>query len=163
MLINEPSFDMLSHWKTLGKEYQNKIKPNRKSGGEVLDYVKNKYPLIEIKSIHGENIDKMIADEIKSNEYSSWRLPVGKKPEIKAFILENKGSSKLLYDEQDNIFKGLDIFIAVDLVTGYTHIEGSSRLYDEIKAYQGLDEIDIQNNFLVAEYVECCQNMNKEL
>ena len=34
-------------------------------------------------------------------------------------------------------------------------VEGSSRLWDELFVYRGLDLVDLDNFYLVAEYVEC--------
>lgn len=155
MLMVEPTNEMLENWMELWKEYKDKITPDRKNGREIVEYIKGKYPVREIESINGQDICREVSFEIKGNDYSAWRLPVGKSPEVKAFVIENEGDGSRLYDGQDDIFKGLDIIAAVDLVTGYCHIENSSLLYDEVVAFQGLDDIDILNCYLVAEYVEC--------
>ena len=163
MLLTEPTSEMLENWMKLWKENKDKIKPDRKSGEDVLNYLKEKYVLIPTEKTGGESIVKQVEDEIKNNEYSAWRLPVGKKPEVKAFIVEKKGKGRELYENQDEMFKGLEIIAAVDLVTGYCHIENSSLLYDEIIAFQGLDEIDITNYFLVAQYIQCRQEFGMEI
>ena len=61
--------------------------------------------------------------------------------------------------------KETDIFIGVELETGYFLVEGverstgefcaekTERLYDELVAFRGLDEKDLGNFYLVAEYV----------
>jgi hypothetical protein len=38
--------------------------------------------------------------------------------------------------------------------TGYLLVEGSSSLWDELFAFQGLDKNDIENFYLVAEYIK---------
>lgn len=38
--------------------------------------------------------------------------------------------------------------------TGYFHIEGSSMLYDELFKFRGLDKQDLENFFLIYEYVK---------
>lgn len=46
------------------------------------------------------------------------------------------------------------VYIAgIDLTTGYFCVEGSSRLWDELYVFRGLDETDIQNFYCVAEYI----------
>lgn len=157
MLIYEPSEDKLTEWNNIWKEYKGLIKPNRKNGEQLVNYITEKYPVKSISTINEINIFDMVYDEIKGNDYFSWRLPVGKKPVVKAFVIENRSNGSDLYSSQDPVFKGLEIFVAVDIVTGYYHAEGSSRLYDELCAFQGVDEIDLQNPFLVAQYVECAK------
>lgn len=157
MLIYEPTAEKLAEWNNIWKEYKGQIKPNRKSGEQLVEYLTGKYPMTAVSEINEINIFDMVYDEIKGNDYFSWRLPVGKKPIVKAFVIDNKDDGSELYNSQDSVFKGLEIFVAVDLVTGYYHAEGSSRLYDELCAFQGVDEIDLQNPFLVAQYVECAK------
>lgn len=163
MLIIEPTEEMLHGWMETWKEYKDKIKPNRRSGEEIIDYIKSKYVLLPVTEFYGQNISDEVSNVIKGNDYLYWRLPVGKKTDIKSFIVENKGEGKKLYEAQDDIFKGLEILISVDLVTGYAHIENSSLLADEITAFQGVDEIDITNYFLVAEYVKCRKKFGMEI
>ena len=67
---------------------------------------------------------------------------------------------KKLYDIQDNIFKGNKIFVGIELNTSYIFVEGSSYLYDDLIAFTGLDDKDITNYFLVAQYIKCKENFN---
>ena len=60
-------------------------------------------------------------------------------------------NGKLLYEKQDNIFKGEDIFVGIEMETGFIHVEGSSLLWDELFAFRGLDTDDLKNIYLVAE------------
>lgn len=163
MLLSEPSKEKIEEWQLIWKEYKDKIIPNRKTGEELADYLTKKYSTVRVNSVNGMDISEMITLEITDNDFLSWKLPVGKKPEAVAFIIENKGEGKKLYNEQDEMFKGLEIFFVVDLITGCFHVEGSSALYDELKAVQGLDEMDLQNFFAVAEYVECRKKLNMDI
>ena len=160
MLTNEPTAEKLENWQKIWKEYKNKITPNRKSGEEIVNYLRNKYPVCKTDQINGMDISEMLNQEITDNDFLSWKLPVGQKPDFVAFSIENIDAGENLYKNQDELFKGLEIFVAVDMVTGYFHVEGSSQLYDELRAFQGLDEIDLENFFIVAEYVECCNKFN---
>lgn len=54
-------------------------------------------------------------------------------------------------------FVGNNVFVGIDLASGYFCVEGSERIYDELFAFRGLDEKDLDNVFLVAEYVECAK------
>lgn len=82
-------------------------------------------------------------------------MPAGATPSVATFIVENTGAGKVLYENQDRIFKGNSIFVGIDLESGYFCVEGSSMLWDELYAFQGLDENDIQNYYRVAEYISC--------
>ena len=79
------------------------------------------------------------------------------KPLPRAFVVNDSGLGQTLYKEQDEVFRGNDIFIGVDLATGFYHVEGSSFLWDELCAYQGLDAEDIQNFYCVAQYIACLE------
>ena len=39
--------------------------------------------------------------------------------------------------------------------------EGSTLLWDELRAFQGLDEKDLQNSVMVAQYLEVQERMNR--
>ncbi|HHX87473.1 MAG TPA: hypothetical protein GX693_04745 [Firmicutes bacterium] len=59
------------------------------------------------------------------------------------------------------MFKGYKIFIGVDLSSGFYCIEGSSMLWDELCAFQGLDSKDIENYYCVAQYISCLKRINR--
>lgn len=61
------------------------------------------------------------------------------------FIVENKVNGKFLYENQDEAFKGNNIFVGAELESGFFCVEGSSLLWDELYVFRGLDEKDIQN------------------
>ncbi len=48
----------------------------------------------------------------------------------------------------------------IELNTSYIFVEGSSYLYDELMAFTGLDDKDITNYFLVAQYIKCKEKFN---
>jgi hypothetical protein len=72
-----------------------------------------------------------------------------------AFLVEDSAAGKDLYAAQEDVFSGCGIFVGVDLVTGYFHVEGSGLLWDELYAFRGLDAMDIQNYVCVAQYILC--------
>ena len=81
------------------------------------------------------------------------KLPDGKSPLPIVFRIGNISSGKRLYEQQDGIFKGSPIIVGIELETGFFHVEGSRELWDELFAFRGLDETDLENYYLVAEYI----------
>jgi hypothetical protein len=72
-------------------------------------------------------------------------------------LIENTGPGTYLYENQDEVFTGNNIIVGIDLVTAYFLVEGSSLLWDELFAFRGLDNDDINHFYLVAEYIACTQ------
>ena len=147
MLMQEPTEEMIRKWKDIYNIYKNKLVPNKKSGLEIIEYLKSKYSIIEIEN---QELEKVVYDNIVLNEYSKSKLN-GKDPTIRLFEVNDKE----LYLKQDAVFKGTKIIIGIESNTSYIFIEGSSVLYDELIAFSGLDKKDIQNYFLVAQYIRC--------
>jgi hypothetical protein len=87
-------------------------------------------------------------------------MPAGTTPEVSGFIIENTGTGKHLYETQDEMFRGRAIIGAVELHSAYFMVEGSSLLWDELFAFRGLDEEDLGNYYLVAEYVDCLRRFD---
>ena len=46
----------IEQWKLIYKEYKDKIKPNRKTGKEIVDYLKSKYELNSLDDDHAKEI-----------------------------------------------------------------------------------------------------------
>ncbi|MFZ7132141.1 MAG: hypothetical protein ACOWWR_07255 [Eubacteriales bacterium] len=150
LLTKEVTPEMIKVWKEVWNEYKDKLQPNRKSGNEVVQYLKSKYLL---KELNDDKANQVVIDNVLYNKPYADKLPLGETPKAVTFILENIATGKILYEKQDNIFKGNNILIGVDLVSGFFCVEGSSLLWDELCAFQGLDEKDIQNYFCVAVYI----------
>lgn len=152
MLMHEPTPEMVERWKEVWIEYKDKLLPNRKSGREAVEYLKNKYILEELND---DNIKQVVIDNLLHNKPLADKLPKGVEPSVVTFVIENKDNGKFLYENQDEIFKGNKVIVGVELESGFFYVEGSSLLWDELYAFQGLDEKDIQNYFCVAEYISC--------
>lgn len=134
---------MIKEWKRIFDENQRFMKDNRKTGIEVDSYFKNKYPFTTLES--SEYADILTAN-IVQNEFNSKKLPEGKKPIIKTYRVD-------------------DVLVGIDIVTGYFQIEceniqKTAPIYDDLFVYRGLDKFDLQNYFLVAEYVILTQRIN---
>ena len=152
MLMQKATPKMVNEWKKIWNKYRDKLKPNRKTGQELLDFLQSKYSLTKL---YDNEILSIIAYNVLNNVPFAEKLPQNAKLLPRAFVVNNVEAGQFLYKEQDEVFKGTDIFVGVDLASGFYHVGGSSFLHDELCAYQGLDEKDIQNYYCVAQYIEC--------
>lgn len=145
MLTCEPTPEMLAEWKRIYNEYCGKLKPNRKSGVEINDYFCRKYRFDKFDS---QSFFDVVKFNITENEPNREKLQEGAAPVIAAYKSDD-----------------LSILVGIDLVTGFFHIEGENtnkvtEIYDDLFLYRGLDEKDIKNYFLVAQYIKCLDNKN---
>ncbi len=152
MLMQEATPQMRDAWKAIWNEYKDRLLPNRKSGAEIVAYLSDKYTLTEI---YDDDALQVITENVLNDALLAEKIPIGKTPSPVAFFVKNSGKGKALYENQDEIFRGIQIFVGVNLVSGLFHVEGSSMLWDELYAFQGLDEKHIQIPYCVAEYVSC--------
>ncbi len=157
MITEQLSQEKIRLYKNLWNEYHTKLKANRKTGEDVMNYLLSKYSLIRIEDNKAE---KVVIDNVLQNIVNAEKLPFDKKPDPVAFYIEKKGNGIILFEEQDEIFKGQNIFVGIDLSSGYYCVEGSSLLWDELCVFQGLDEIDLENYVKVAEYILCLKRFN---
>ena len=152
MLMQEPTEEMIKEWQEIYNKSKDNLKPNKKDSLEIIEYLKEKYLVVEVENIE---LEEVVYDNIVLNEYSNQKL-CGKNPIIRLFEITDKS----LYEKQDNIFKGIKIIVGIELHTSYIFVEGSSHLYDELMAFAGLDDKDITNYFLVAQYIKCKEKFN---
>ncbi len=140
MLTTKPTPEMLQEWKRLHEEYRPKLSPNRRSGTQVDAYFREKYSHTLIDSA---DLREMIAAEILENLHHAEKLPTDAKPDVRCYMTE-------------------DVLVGIDLVTGHIHVEceeiaRAEVIYDDLFVYRGLDEKDLENAFLTAEYVRLAQ------
>jgi hypothetical protein len=157
MLMQEARPEMVASWKSVFNEYRERLIPNRKKAADLVAYLKDKYPLAELSD---KDLKQVIIDNVLSTEFYSDKLPAGKTVNPQVFRVVNTGQAQSLYRQQDDIFKGQDIIVGIDMETGFFHIEGSSLLWDELFAFRGLDAGDLDNYYLVAEYIACLKRFN---
>jgi hypothetical protein len=155
--MQEATPEMIERWKAIWAEFKPRLKPNRKPASDLITYLVSKYP---VKEVADEKLKQVVIDNLLSNKCLAEKLPAGKHPVAVCFYIEDTGPGKLLYAGQDKIFSGLTIFVGVELETGFFLVEGSSELWDELFAYQGLDEKDLDNFYLVAEYIACLRKFH---
>lgn len=142
MLISEPTPDMINCWKRIYDDNRERLKPNRKSGVQIDDYFRKKYMP---DSFDSDEYRDIVKENIMLNTFSKDKLPVGKTPDIRCYKID-KGS----------------VIVGIDLVTGFIHVEcrdisKMEEIYDDLFVYRGLDEDDLTNYFLVAQYIQCLE------
>lgn len=114
--------------------------PNRKTGNELDGYFRSKY----LYQIYDDiKFKKIVELNITNNEHSLHKLPDQVKPNIKSYCID-------------------DILVGIDLVSGEFFVECDDvnkviPIYDDLFVYRGLDEEDLKNYFLVAEYITLTQ------
>lgn len=151
MITTSITPEMVEKWRNDHEKYRPLLKANRKTGQELLDYLKSRYTLEEITDSRSKSV---ICQNILDNEYYRRKLPLDGFPDPLAFTIKREGNGIRLYESQDEIFEGMVIFVGIDLSSGVYQVEGSSMLWDELLAFQGLDDDDLENPYLVSEYVE---------
>jgi hypothetical protein len=124
----------------------------------VLAYLKGAYPLAERTD---EAARAVVSGNVLSNEALREQLPKGASPDPVCFLVLREGAGQALYERQDAAFAGTDVFVGIDLASGWFCVEGSSLLWDELYAFRGLNETDLQNYYSVAEYVACLKRFGK--
>lgn len=164
MITQKPTPATLAEWKMIFNQYKSLLRPNRRSGAELLHYLKSSYMLTEITD--GEVL-AVISENVSRNAFWAERLPAGQRPIPKAFFLENTGNGQKFYLSEnrdcsdvwgDEITK---IFVGLELGSGFCMVEGSTMLRDELCAFQGVDEKDLENYVTVADYIRALQRFDK--
>jgi hypothetical protein len=157
MLTRKVTPELVTKWKETAKTFRPLLQPNKKTGPEILAYLTGKYPVRELTT---DTLRDVVEDNILSNECHARKMPAGTNPEVQGFVIENTGTGKHLYENQDEMFRGRAIIGAVELHSAYFMVEGSSLLWDELNAFRGLDKEDLENFYMVAEYVECLRRFD---
>lgn len=137
----EPTTEMLAEWKRIFEAHHSAMKPNRKTGAEVDQYFRGKYAH---QIFNDAAFQEIVALNITDNEFSRDKLPQGVLPNIQSYKTGNA-------------------LVGIDLCTGEFHVESENieevvPIYDDLFTFRGLDEQDLKNYFLVAEYVKLTQN-----
>ena len=133
---------MIENWKRIYQENRERLKPNRKSGIEIDEYFRGKY---KPEPFHSEKFKEIVRENIMLNERLRNKLPKGKLPDIICYLVENQA-----------------VMVGIDLVTGHIHVECDDipkmeEVYDDLFVFKGLDEEDLRNFILVAQYIQCSE------
>lgn len=139
MLTMSPTEEMIKEWKDIYEKHRKVLSPNRKSGLEVDAYFREQYAPVIFDS---NEFKKVVEANFLANTYEQEKVPEGKEPQIVCYKIE-----------RDNIMVG------IDLVTGYIHVESENmnkaeKVYNDLFVFRGLDEKDLENYFLVAQYIK---------
>ena len=134
MITYEVDEKKLRFWKELYEKNFNSLKVNRISGRELNIYFQKKY-----------------SAEIYDNEKFKEVVHLNSKE----YCYENTGS---INDVVAYTLNG-DIFIGIDLKTGFFHIESddvskSIPIFDDLFITRGLSEDELQNFVIVGQYLE---------
>lgn len=140
MLTTQPTNEMIQEWKRIYEAYHERLKPNRRAGTEVNEYFCDKY---SPEAYDDNTFYAIVERNIMDNEPHREKLPNWKLPKIMTYKI-----------------KSGTIFVGIDLITGFFHVEGEdigtvAEIYDDLFVFRGLDEKDIKNYFLVAQYIQC--------
>ncbi|MDC0804858.1 hypothetical protein POG14_22235, partial [Clostridium paraputrificum] len=119
---------------------------------EDVFVVKRKYVIVEETS---EEFKHVVINNIKLNKPFSQKIPSDKELKSIVFTIQNEGNAIKLYDTQDETYSGCKIIVGMEFETGCVFVDGSDELNDEITAFKGLDKYDINNYYLVANYIRC--------
>ena len=140
MITSEVTPGMLEEWKRIFDLHRSKLSPNRKKGIEVDDYFRNKYTYQRFDSPRFKNV---VEHNIVENEHSRRKLPKRMKPDIHTYRV-------------GDVLVGIDT-VSVEFCVECEDIEKVIPVYDDLFVYRGLDEDDLKNYVLVAEYVKLAQ------
>ena len=140
MLTIAPNEEMIAEWKQIFEMYHSSLMPNRKSGDEVDKYFREKYPH---QIFDNKEFWEIVLLNITENDCFNSKLPKNTLPNIRSYKTGN-------------------VLVGIDLCTGEFHVESENieeviSIHDDLFAYRGLDAEDINNFFLVAEYVKLTQ------
>ena len=164
MITQKPTPEIRTEWKNIFEQYKNVLRPNRKSGADLLDYLQSNYSMTEITE---EEVLAVISENVCRNTFFAEKLPTVQQPLAKAFYLENIGNGHKFYlsEHKDPSYLWGDeitrIFVGVDLSSGFYMVEGSTMLWEELCAFQGIDEKDLENDVVVADYIRALQRFGK--
>ena len=147
----------LRRWRAEWVILRDRLAPNRRDGGELLSYLAAHYPL-ELPS--DPAAEQWVEENVLQTACFREKLPDGASPQPVCRYIADSGAGASLYLEQDAVFRGARILAGIDLASGCYFVEGSSRLWDELFAFQGLDEKDIKNYVCVAQYADCMRRLH---
>ncbi len=137
MLTAEPTKEMIAEWQKLYNENRSNMKANRKTGIELDNYFCEKY---DYQVLNDKNFEAVVRENILLNDYYKDKLGDDKGPLIKTYKVK-------------------DVYVGIDTESGYFQIESENmklmeEIYNDLFLFRGLDECDLDNYFLVAEYVQ---------
>ena len=137
MILSELTPEKVAEMKLVYEAHRPLLHSNRKSGAEVDAYFRSSYPY---QPLDDYAFQAAAAANIMENEHFCAKLQDGTRPDIRCYRTGN-------------------MLVGIDLVSGAFHVEAVDMaaaipVYNDLFVFRGLDEDDLTNFVLVAEYVE---------
>ncbi len=141
----KPTTAQIRQWKEIYAAHRSGMQPDRKTGAKVNAYLQEKYPC---EPLNDPAFTETVVYNIMENEHSRRKFPEGTQPDIAAYRIGN-------------------VLVGIDLVSGEFHVESenleqTAQIYDELFMFRRLDEEDLKNYFLTAQYVLLSQKALKD-
>jgi hypothetical protein len=76
------------------------------------------------------------------------------------FRIPRQGSGAVLYEQREALYGDTPIMVGLEHETAFVMVEGSGDLADELVAFAGLDQADLHNYYLVANYIACLEKFD---
>ena len=77
MLMQEPTPERIKHWQKVYAYFRPLLRPNRKSGPQIVDYLNHRYSL---KKIYSDEWKEVVSFNVLNNQHNKAKLPEGKSP-----------------------------------------------------------------------------------
>lgn len=158
MLTSKPTPEMIAHWQAVYKEYQSRLVPNKKSTDQVIDYLAGKYPL---EAVDTAVTLAVVTGNITGNRPFAEKCPPGRTLRPAVFRIPRQGSGAALYEQREALYGDAPIMVGLEHETTFVMVEGSGDLADELVAFAGLDQADLNNFYLVANYIACLEKFDQ--
>ena len=135
--------EKMDKWKRYFEKYASSMRPNRKTGREIDEYFRAKYPYQGLDS--GE-FCAVVEENVMANEYFREKVPPGMRPQIKSYMVG-------------------DVYVGIDIESGEFHIEcgeieKAAPIFDDLFLYRGLEENDLKNLVSVGQFLELAEENN---
>ena len=137
MITTEPTAAQIRKWQQIFEKKAASLSANRKTGAEVDKYFRERYaPEIYHNTLFAEAVEFNAM-----SEYNAEKLKNGETLNIVTYKVND-----------------CDVLVGIDLTTGFFHIESENidraeEMYDDLFVFRGLDEFDLKNFVLVAQYI----------
>lgn len=164
MQTMEPTQADVNRWRETFAACRGRLRPNRKSGAELAAYLERTYP---VEPVDDARYRAVVTGNIEENAFSRERIPPGAVLDPRVYRIARVRAGKKLYAVRDGnardaaLYGGMDIMVGIECVTGEFYVEGSSDLWELLFAFRGLDAQDLENPYLVSEYVHCLKRFGR--
>lgn len=152
MIEKRATRESLAQWKKIYDAERPSLTPNKKDAKAVLAILKQKYTM---QPFPDKGFAQVVKGNILENPYYASKAPKGAKLKPEAYSILQDSLSQILFDERDAVYGDVPILLAIEPVSNFIYVEGSNILADEVTALHGLDEKDLENVYLTANYIAC--------